>query len=104
MAIPKTPSLGRGTCRASGIEFKIRKVIPNSFLGYATTGELRRESWSVLTALFQLGSISNKELFQQRHNRMTTNIRLCIQRLERRAKLTGSGHKAIEFRIDISST
>lgn len=93
MVISKTPSLGRGACRASGVEFKIRKVIPNSFLGYATTGELRRESWSVLNALFQ-----------QRHNRMTTNIRLCIQRLERRAKLTGSGHKAIEFRIDISST
>lgn len=64
----------------------------------------RRESWSVLNALFQLGSISNKELFQQRYNRMTTNIRLRIQRLERRAKLTGSGHKAIEFRIDISGT
>lgn len=104
MVIPKTPPLGRRACRARGIEFKIRKVIPNSFLGYATTSELRRESWSVLKALFQLGSISNKELFQQRHNRMTTNIRLRIQRLERRAKLTGSGHKAIEFRIDISGT
>ncbi len=104
MVISKTPSLGRRACRASGIEFKIRKVIPNSILGYATIGELRRESWSVLNALFQLGSISNKELFQERHNGMTTNIRLCIQRLECRAKLTGSGHKTIEFRIDIRST
>ncbi len=104
MVIPKTPPLGRGTCRESGIEFKIRKVIPNSFLGYATTDELRRESWSVLNALFQLGSISTKELFQQRHNRMTTNIRLRIQCLECRAKLTGCGHKAIEFRIYITNT